>query len=84
MANQRGQAIVLIALMLTIIIGMAAIAIDGSRAYALRRDLQVAVDAAALATCAFTAGPRAIPRGRHPPRRRSPSPAITRTQTRLS
>src|ERR1700674_5807005 len=46
---QRGQAIVLIALMLTIIIGMAAIAIDGARAYALRRDLQAAVDAAALA-----------------------------------
>ncbi|HEX2646926.1 MAG TPA: pilus assembly protein TadG-related protein, partial [Candidatus Dormibacteraeota bacterium] len=46
---QRGQAIVLIALMLTVIMGMAAIAIDGSRAYALRRDLQAAVDAAALA-----------------------------------
>lgn len=49
MANQRGQAIVLIALMLTIVIGMAAIAIDGARAYSLRRDLQAAVDAAALA-----------------------------------
>jgi Flp pilus assembly protein TadG len=47
--RQQGQAIVLIALMLTIIIGMAAIAIDGARAYALRRDLQAAVDAAALA-----------------------------------
>src|SRR6266581_9409216 len=46
---QRGQAIVLIALMLTIVVGMAAIAIDGSRAYALRRDLQAATDAAALA-----------------------------------
>ena len=49
MGSQRGQAIVLIALMLTIVIGMAAIAIDGSRAYALRRDMQAAVDAAALA-----------------------------------
>ncbi|HKC19078.1 MAG TPA: pilus assembly protein TadG-related protein, partial [Candidatus Dormibacteraeota bacterium] len=49
MRNQRGQAIVLIALMLTIVIGMAAIAIDGSRAYALRRDMQAAVDAASLA-----------------------------------
>lgn len=49
MVNQRGQAIVVIALMLTIVIGMAAIAIDGSRAYSLRRDLQAAVDAASLA-----------------------------------
>ena len=47
--NQRGQAIVLIAIMLTVVMGMAALAIDGSRAYALRRDLQAAVDAAALA-----------------------------------
>ena len=46
---QAGQAIVLIAIMLTVLIGMAAIAIDGARAYALRRDLQAAVDAAALA-----------------------------------
>jgi putative Flp pilus-assembly TadE/G-like protein len=46
---QSGQAIVLIALMLTIIVGMAAIAIDGSRAYALRRDLQAATDAGSLA-----------------------------------
>src|SRR5207245_10913994 len=46
---QGGQAIVLIALMLTVLIGMVAIAIDGSRAYALRRDLQAATDAAALA-----------------------------------
>ena len=47
--NQRGQAIVLIALMLTVLIGMVALAIDGSRAYAVRRDMQAAVDAAALA-----------------------------------
>ena len=47
--SQDGQAIVIIALMLTVLIGMAAIAIDGSRAYALRRDLQAAVDSAALA-----------------------------------
>ena len=47
--NQSGQAIVLIALMLTVLIGMVAIAIDGSRAYAVRRDLQAATDAAALA-----------------------------------
>src|SRR5437868_8430094 len=47
--KQAGQAIVLIALMLTVLIGMAAIAIDGSRAYALKRDMQAAVDSAALA-----------------------------------
>ena len=38
--HQSGQAIVLIALMLTVLIGMVAIAIDGSRAYTVRRDLQ--------------------------------------------
>lgn len=47
--HQTGQAIVLIAIMLAVVVGMAALAIDGSRAYALRRDLQAAVDAAALA-----------------------------------
>jgi Flp pilus assembly protein TadG len=47
--RQRGQAIVIIALMLTVLIGMTAIAIDGSRAYTLKRDLQAAVDASALA-----------------------------------
>ena len=46
---QRGQAIVLIAVMLAVVVGMAALAIDGARAYSLRRDLQAAVDAAALA-----------------------------------
>jgi hypothetical protein len=50
---QRGQAIVLIAIMLAVVVGMAALAIDGSRAYALRRDLQAALDSAAL-----TAGDR--------------------------
>jgi hypothetical protein len=35
--------------MLAVVVGMAGLAIDGSRAYALRRDLQAAVDAAALA-----------------------------------
>jgi Flp pilus assembly protein TadG len=47
--DQRGQAIVLIAIMLAVVVGMAALAVDGSRAYATRRDLQAAVDAAALA-----------------------------------
>jgi Flp pilus assembly protein TadG len=45
---QKGQAIVLIAIMLAVLIGMTALAIDGSRAYAMRRDLQEAVDSAAL------------------------------------
>ena len=47
--TQRGQAIVLIALMLTVLMGMVALAIDGSRAYSLRLDLQDASDSAALA-----------------------------------
>jgi len=47
--RQSGQAIVIIALMLTVLIGMVALAIDGSRGYAMRRDLQAAIDAAALA-----------------------------------
>ena len=47
--SQGGQAIVLIAFMLAILIGMVALAIDGSHGYAVRRDLQAAVDSAALA-----------------------------------
>jgi len=47
--GERGQAIVLVAIMIVVLIGMSALAIDGSRAYMLRRDLQAAVDAAALA-----------------------------------
>src|SRR5437660_311870 len=35
--------------MMAALVGMAALAIDGARAYALRRDLQASVDAAALA-----------------------------------
>src|ERR1700694_4743768 len=46
---QSGQAIVLIAIMLAVLVGMAALAVDGARAYTLRRDIQEAVDAAALA-----------------------------------
>jgi len=49
MGDERGQAIVLIAIMLAVLVGMAALAIDGSRAYSVRRDLQAAVDAAGLA-----------------------------------
>jgi Flp pilus assembly protein TadG len=46
---QKGQAIVLIALMMTILIGFAALAIDSARAFDGRRVLQDSVDAAALA-----------------------------------
>jgi hypothetical protein len=46
---QRGQAIVLIAIMLAVVVGMAALAIDGARAYSVRRELQEALDSAALA-----------------------------------
>ena len=46
---ERGQAIVVIGLMLTLLVGVAALAIDGARAYGLRRDLQAALDSAALA-----------------------------------
>lgn len=49
MRAQKGQAIALVALMITVLMGMVALAVDGARAYALRRDLQSAVDAAALA-----------------------------------
>src|SRR5579864_7344788 len=47
--GQRGQAIVLVVVILAVVVGMAALAVDGSRAFALRRDTQAAVDAAALA-----------------------------------
>jgi Flp pilus assembly protein TadG len=48
-SNQSGQAIVLIALTLVLLIGMAALAIDGGGVLFLRRDAQNAADAAALA-----------------------------------
>src|SRR5260370_25759056 len=48
-STQRGQAILLIGIMVAIVVGIAALAVDGARAYALRRDLQAATDAAALA-----------------------------------
>jgi Flp pilus assembly protein TadG len=49
MRRQSGQAIVLIAIMMAVLVGMAALAIDGSRAYQSKRSLQAAVDAASLA-----------------------------------
>jgi len=47
--RQEGQAIVLIALLLLVLFAMLGLAIDSGRAYVDRRDLQTAVDAAALA-----------------------------------
>lgn len=47
--HQSGQAIVIVGLMLTVLVGMVAISIDGARAYSERRELQSALDAAALA-----------------------------------
>lgn len=46
--GQRGQAIVVIALMMVVLLGFVALAIDSARAYNGRRTLQDAVDAAAL------------------------------------
>src|SRR5260370_17332669 len=48
-STQRGQAIVLIGIMVAVVVGMAALAVDGARAYALRRDLQAATDPPPLA-----------------------------------
>lgn len=45
---QRGQAIVLIAAMMTVLLGFVALAIDSARAFETRRLLQDSVDAAAL------------------------------------
>ncbi len=46
---QRGQAIVMIALMLVVLFGFLGLALDGGRGYVDRRLMQAAVDAAALA-----------------------------------
>ncbi|HEY1161652.1 MAG TPA: pilus assembly protein TadG-related protein [Candidatus Dormibacteraeota bacterium] len=47
--QQKGQAIVLVALLILVLIAMLGLAIDSGRAYVDRRDQQTAVDAAALA-----------------------------------
>lgn len=47
--TQQGQAIVLVALILVVLIGFLGLAIDGGRGYADRRHLQASVDAGALA-----------------------------------
>jgi len=47
--SQKGQAIVLIALMMAVLVGFVALAVDSARAFDGRRVLQDSVDAAALA-----------------------------------
>ena len=47
--GQRGQAIVMIALILVVMFGFMGLALDGGRGYLDRRQVQAAVDAAALA-----------------------------------
>jgi hypothetical protein len=47
--SERGQTLVLMALLLPTLLGIAAIAVDGSRLFVQRRTLQNAADAAALA-----------------------------------
>jgi Flp pilus assembly protein TadG len=46
--GQRGQAIVIVALMLVVMFGILGLALDSGRAYLDKRDLQASVDAAAL------------------------------------
>lgn len=50
--DQRGIAMILVAIMLPVLIGFALLAIDMSRAYGLHNDLQKGVDALALAAAA--------------------------------
>ena len=49
MRSQRGQAIVIVALVLTVLFGFIGLVIDGGRGYLDRRHMQASVDAAALA-----------------------------------
>ena len=49
LTGQAGQAIVLIALLMVVLIGFLGLAVDGGRAYLDRRELQGATDGAALA-----------------------------------
>lgn len=51
--GQRGQAIVLIALMMAVLVGFVALAIDSARAFDGRRIMQDAVDNAALAAAEY-------------------------------
>src|SRR5260370_20859322 len=47
--NQRGQAIVMVGLIMVVLFGFLGLAMDGGRGYLDRRSLQASVDAASLA-----------------------------------
>jgi hypothetical protein len=47
--SKRGATLVLVAIMMTVLIGFAGIAVDASRLYVMRAELQTAADAAAIA-----------------------------------
>jgi Flp pilus assembly protein TadG len=49
MRSKRGATLVLVAIMMTALIGFAGIAVDASRLYVMRAELQTAADAAAIA-----------------------------------
>lgn len=54
--NERGQAIVLIALAMVAVLGFAALAVDGGRIYSEKRRAQNAADSAAYAAASAAAG----------------------------
>ena len=54
--NERGQTLVIIALFMVAVVGMAALVLDGGHAYAQRRRMQNAADAGALAGARELAG----------------------------
>src|SRR5438874_11228261 len=88
---QRGQAIVLVAMILTVLFGFVGLAMDGGRGYLDRRHVQASVDAAALAAAYNYMAPRRLgpPRRgagawRHTPERRNPRPRGLRRATRTT
>ncbi|MER8653436.1 pilus assembly protein TadG-related protein [Mesorhizobium sp. M0847] len=78
--DQRGVAMILVAIMLPVLVGFALLAIDMSRANGLHNDLQKGVDALALATAAELDGrPDAIIRAN-----RAASTLLTEQKTKFS
>ncbi len=59
-AEQRGQALPVIALMLVVIIGMCGFSVDTGRAFLIHRQLQAATDAAAMAGASVLPGSTAV------------------------
>ena len=64
--NRSGATLVLVAILMTVIIGFAGIAIDASRLYVMRAQLQTTADASAIAGIveSRTSGPPTRPRRR--------------------